>query len=290
MATATPTVQPDEQLAYEARMRSRMAALAVAGGVLLVVAAALQLGGPHTAVDELTTDLIVANKRFPLDLIASIINGIASLSIAAALAFLWRCSNARNRDVRGLHPRDRGGRRDPLRGHRDRLRDRGRREGPHLRQHGRSDLRGGQPPHQLRAARGDAADRPGRGAAARRRRRARVAERDAPGPAHPFHGLPGHLRGRARALPDHPDPDRSGLLVRRARLSVLRTLADRGPAGVEDRPGRALAPVLGAAGPPRRRRPRAGGRAPEPVAADGPPADAGRTRAATPKRKRKRRN
>ncbi|HET9104844.1 MAG TPA: hypothetical protein VFN55_15945 [Solirubrobacteraceae bacterium] len=101
MSTATPTVAPESQLAYEARVRSRMAGLAVVGGVLLVVAAALQLGGPHTAVDELTTDLIVANRRYPLDLIASIINGIASLSIAAALAYLWRCSNARNRDVRG---------------------------------------------------------------------------------------------------------------------------------------------------------------------------------------------
>ena len=101
MSTATPAVAPEEQLAYEARTRSRMAALAVAGGVLLVAAAAVQLGGPHTAVDELTTDLIVANQRFPLDLIASIINGVASLSIAAALAYLWRCSNARNRDVRG---------------------------------------------------------------------------------------------------------------------------------------------------------------------------------------------
>ena len=101
MAAATPTVPPDEQLAYEARVGSRMAALAVAGGVLLVVAAAVQIGGPHTAVDELTTDLIVANKRFPLDLIAAIINGIASLSVAGALAYLWRCSNARNREVRG---------------------------------------------------------------------------------------------------------------------------------------------------------------------------------------------
>jgi hypothetical protein len=101
MSTDTPTVTPEEQLAYESGVRRRQTAVAVAAGVLLVVAAAVQLGGAHTKVDELTTDLIVANQRFPLDLIASVINGLASLAIAWTLSYLWRCSNARNKEVRG---------------------------------------------------------------------------------------------------------------------------------------------------------------------------------------------
>ena len=101
MSTDAATIDPERNLEYESRVRPRYAAVAVAAGLLLVVAAAVQLGGPHTKVDELTTDLLVANQRFPLDLIASIINGIGSLAVAATLAFLWRCSNARSADVRG---------------------------------------------------------------------------------------------------------------------------------------------------------------------------------------------
>jgi hypothetical protein len=71
-------------------------------GVLLIVASTIQLGGPHTSVDELTLDLLTANKRFPLDLIAAIVNGIASLMIAWTLVYLWRCSLARNQQVRGF--------------------------------------------------------------------------------------------------------------------------------------------------------------------------------------------
>jgi hypothetical protein len=90
----------DQQLLYEARVRNRQAIVAVAAGVLLVLAAALQLGGAHTKVDELTVDLITANKRFPLDLIASVINGIASLLIAWTLAFLVSAARARSDAVR----------------------------------------------------------------------------------------------------------------------------------------------------------------------------------------------
>ena len=86
----------DQQLAYEARVRNRQAIVAVAAGILLVLASAIQLTGPHTKVDELTIDLIVANKRFPLDLIASVLNAIGSLAVAWTLAYLYRCSRARN--------------------------------------------------------------------------------------------------------------------------------------------------------------------------------------------------
>jgi len=93
-------MNPDQQLLYEARVRNRQAIVAVAAGVLLVGASAVQLGGVHTKVDELTLDLITANQRFPLDLIASAMNAVASLLIAWTLSFLYQCSRARSEAVK----------------------------------------------------------------------------------------------------------------------------------------------------------------------------------------------
>jgi hypothetical protein len=90
----------DDQLLDETRVRYRQVAVAVTAGVLLLLASVLQLGGAHTKVDELTLDLLTANKRFPLDLIASVINAIASLAIAWTLIFLLRCTRARNPEVK----------------------------------------------------------------------------------------------------------------------------------------------------------------------------------------------
>ncbi len=93
-------MNPEAQLEYEARVRNRQAVIAGLAGVLIIVAAAIQLTGPHTKVDELTLDLITANKRFPLDLIAAIVNGLGSLLIAWTLNYLYLCSRARNEQVK----------------------------------------------------------------------------------------------------------------------------------------------------------------------------------------------
>ncbi len=93
-------MNPEQQLQYESRVRSRQAMIAGLAGVLLVLASAIQLGGPHTKVDELTIDLIVANKRFPLDLIAAVVNGLGSLAVAWTLTYLYRASKARNDEVK----------------------------------------------------------------------------------------------------------------------------------------------------------------------------------------------
>ncbi len=93
-------MSPEQQLAYERRVRGRQAAIALAAGVLLIAASAIQLSGPHTKVDELTIDLIVANKRFPIDLIAAVVNGLGSLAVAWTLNYLYQCSRARNPEVR----------------------------------------------------------------------------------------------------------------------------------------------------------------------------------------------
>ena len=83
-------------------MRTRQAIVACLAGIFLVVAAILQLSGPHTKVDELTLDLITAHKRFPLDLIGSVVNGIGLLAVAATLNYLYGSTVARSGDIRSF--------------------------------------------------------------------------------------------------------------------------------------------------------------------------------------------
>jgi uncharacterized membrane protein (Fun14 family) len=90
----------DDRLLYETRVRNRSAALAATAGILLVVAAVVQLAGPHTKVDELTADLIYAHKRFPLDVIGSLINAIGLLAVGGTLVFLFDASRARKPELK----------------------------------------------------------------------------------------------------------------------------------------------------------------------------------------------
>lgn len=89
-------MSPDEALLYESRVRSRQVAIAVAAGVLVLLASVVSLTGPSAKVNEETLGLIFVNKRFPLDLIAAVINGIASVGAALTLVFLYRAARARN--------------------------------------------------------------------------------------------------------------------------------------------------------------------------------------------------
>jgi hypothetical protein len=86
----------DDRLLYEARMRTRVAVAAVAGGLLLLVAALLQLVGPHSNVNELTIGLIEEHKRFPLDVIANLVQAVGWAGVAFALNFLFGSARARN--------------------------------------------------------------------------------------------------------------------------------------------------------------------------------------------------
>jgi hypothetical protein len=92
----------DDQLLHESRVKPRHAAIAGAAAVLLLLGAVIQLLGPHTKVDELTADLIAANKRFPLDLIAAVLSGLGSLALAWTLAFLFDLTRARNPEQRNF--------------------------------------------------------------------------------------------------------------------------------------------------------------------------------------------
>jgi hypothetical protein len=85
----------EAQLQYEGRVRYRQAAIAIAAGVLVMVASILGLIGPHAKVNELTLGLITDHKRGTLDLIAGIVTACCQVAVAATLVFLFRCSKAR---------------------------------------------------------------------------------------------------------------------------------------------------------------------------------------------------
>jgi len=89
-------MSPDEALLYESRVRQRTVIIAAAAGILVLLASVVALAGPQAKVNEETLGLIYINKRFPLDLIAAIINGAASIGAAWTLVFLYRAARARN--------------------------------------------------------------------------------------------------------------------------------------------------------------------------------------------------
>jgi hypothetical protein len=94
----------ETQLEYEGRVRYRQAAIAIAAGVLVMVAAILGLIGPHAKVNELTLGLITDHKRGALDLIAGIVTACCQVAVAATLVFLFRCSKARRPEAPSFLP------------------------------------------------------------------------------------------------------------------------------------------------------------------------------------------
>ena len=94
----------EAQLQYEGRVRYRQAAIAIAAGVLVMVAAVVGLTGPHAKVNELTLGLITDHKRGLLDLIAGILTALCQVLVAATLVFLFRCSKARRPEAPAFMP------------------------------------------------------------------------------------------------------------------------------------------------------------------------------------------
>jgi hypothetical protein len=92
-------MSPQETLQYEARTRTRQAVVAGLAGILLVGAAALQLSGPQSKVNELTIGLITEHKRFPIDVIGAVINGLGLLAVAWTLSYVFSITRARNADL-----------------------------------------------------------------------------------------------------------------------------------------------------------------------------------------------
>src|SRR5579871_4961240 len=89
-----------EQVEYESRVRMRYAVIAFVAALLIVGSQLIQLSGPHTDVDELTLDLITAHKRFPIDLIAGIVQAGGLLAMMIVLVWLHRLASARNEAIR----------------------------------------------------------------------------------------------------------------------------------------------------------------------------------------------
>jgi hypothetical protein len=89
-----------ERLAYEARTRKRQAGLALAAGILLLLAVVIQVGGPHVSVNEKTLGLITENKRATRDLIGSIVAALSLFALGWTLLWLWDAARARDSNLR----------------------------------------------------------------------------------------------------------------------------------------------------------------------------------------------
>lgn len=93
-------MQPEDRLAYEARVRTRQMLLAGAAGVLVMVAVLVQLPGVHVKVNEQTLGLITEHKRFGIDLLGSILSAAGSLALGWTLFYLFGAARAREPQTR----------------------------------------------------------------------------------------------------------------------------------------------------------------------------------------------
>ncbi|MEA2210140.1 MAG: hypothetical protein QOF83_88 [Solirubrobacteraceae bacterium] len=89
-------MNPEQQLSYEARVRDRQSKVALAAGILLVVAFAMQALGPHAKVSEFTVELLNDSHRSVLNIIGAVLNGAGYLALAWTVSFLQEASRARN--------------------------------------------------------------------------------------------------------------------------------------------------------------------------------------------------
>jgi hypothetical protein len=89
-----------ERLAYEARTRNRQAGLALAAGILLLLAVVIQIGGPHVSVNEKTLGLITEHKRATRDLIGSVVAALSLFALGWTLLWLWDAARARDPNLR----------------------------------------------------------------------------------------------------------------------------------------------------------------------------------------------
>ena len=93
------TATADDRLLYETRVRMRWAIVSGAAGLLILVAAAIALTGPHTSINEETLGLVYVHKRFPLDIIAAVVNAFGLVAFAGAIAFLGGAARARRPEM-----------------------------------------------------------------------------------------------------------------------------------------------------------------------------------------------
>jgi len=94
----------DDRLLYESRVRQRQAVIAGVAGLLLLAGAVCQLLGPHHRINDLTLNLIYANKRVGLDIVAVCLNALGLSALALTLVFLFGAAKGRNAQTQPFVP------------------------------------------------------------------------------------------------------------------------------------------------------------------------------------------
>lgn len=97
--TVVSAITVDQRLDVERRQRPRFAIVAASAGVLLIAASVVQGVAPQPKVSEQTLALIAADKGRTLDLIAAVLQALASFGLAATLVFLIDAAKARNPQI-----------------------------------------------------------------------------------------------------------------------------------------------------------------------------------------------
>lgn len=90
----------EELVETETRGRPRTAIFAGVAAILLLLGPVFQIVGPHTSVNEVTLGLIMTHRRFPLDLIAGVLDTFGWLALTVTL---WRLQISV--EVRAAKPR-----------------------------------------------------------------------------------------------------------------------------------------------------------------------------------------
>jgi hypothetical protein len=99
-----PPMSAEAQLQYEGRVHNRQAVIALAAGVLVIAGSIVGLVGPHAKVNELTLGLITDHKRGYLDVISGVLDALFQIATAVTLVFLYRCSKARRPEAPTFMP------------------------------------------------------------------------------------------------------------------------------------------------------------------------------------------
>ena len=87
---------PTEQVAYESRLRPRYALIAFVAGIFVVASLLIQEVGYHNSLTEETVQLLTIHKRFPLDIVGAVLDGVGLLFSGYMLWWLNSISLARD--------------------------------------------------------------------------------------------------------------------------------------------------------------------------------------------------
>jgi hypothetical protein len=89
----------DETILREARLRPRQTFVAGLAAFFFLAAAACQLSGAQAKVSEITVQLIVIHKRFPLDILGALFQALGLAMLAWTLSFLFDAAKARKPEM-----------------------------------------------------------------------------------------------------------------------------------------------------------------------------------------------